>query len=65
MPRLISKGVVVAKFPTRAQCYVKAFELKLVYDYGKRKNQLLPTTKVEGQDGDDDWQEIILENKRK
>lgn len=59
MPRLISKGVVVAKFPTRAQCYVKAFELHLVYDYGKRKNQLLPTTKVEGQDGDNDWQEEL------
>lgn len=50
MPNLVRDGSVLATFPTRADCIVEAFRLRLVYDYGRKRNSLLPGVKIEGED---------------
>lgn len=53
MPELLRDGNVIATFPTRADCIVEAFRLRLVYDYGRKRNSLLPGVKIEGEDNVD------------
>lgn len=46
MPQLVRNGVVLEEHPTKSECYVRAFELNLVYNYGRKRNSLLPNVKV-------------------
>lgn len=63
MPDLVKGGATIATFPTRAECIVEAFRLKLVYDYGRRRNSFLPGVKVVGED-DDRVVEVVTPGRR-
>ncbi len=54
MVDLTRDGKLVARYETRAEAYVAAFEQGLVHDSHARgrRNSLLPNVKVTGVDGD-------------
>jgi hypothetical protein len=59
MPKLTKNGVTVYEADTRADCIVAAFRLNCVYDqHSRKRNQLLPGVKVEGQDYEGEAVEI-------
>lgn len=56
MQKLVVRGKVIEEFPTRALAIVACFERGLVHDsHSRKRNQLLPWVKIEGEDEEGDY----------